>query len=126
VKLITSILLLLALACTGAGQNVGTMTGAFVSCAKADLGQIIATSGQPLLDDVAALIEGAPAALEADLSALVAIVGIDAVQCAIAAVAAVMAPKPPTATSTTAAAAPMPPGLVRALAWSAQQDKVKS
>jgi hypothetical protein len=126
VKRIVSILLLLALACTGAGQKVGTMTGAFVSCAKADLGQIIATSGRPLLDDVAALIEGAAASLEADLTALVTIVGIDAVQCAIAAVAAVMAPKPPTNASTTAQAAPMPPGLVRALAWSAQQNKVKS
>lgn len=94
------------------------MTGAFATCAKADLGQIV-TGGLTLLGDVATIIVGNPATLEADLATLMGMVGLDGVKCAIAAVDAVLTPPPGTMAASNVAA--RLPGLARAIAWSQAQ-----
>ena len=72
------------------GARAQVMSGAFVACAKADLGQII--GGLPLETDVAAILDANATTLEAELGVLAAQVGIDAVECAIAAVEAAFPP----------------------------------
>lgn len=105
------------------GKAFHTMTGAFATCAEADLGQIV-PSGLPLLSDVASKIEGNDSALEADFTALAKLVGIDAVKCAIVAVEAVISQPAATGSGSGSAAiklAVKPPGLERAIAWSKAQ-----
>lgn len=107
--------------CAAAKQDVKTMSGAFATCAKADLGVIVPEAGVTLLSDVAKLVTGNPVTLVADLTALGMTFGVDSIKCAIASVEAVIAP-PPAATgsgSAQLATATRPPGLVRALAWAA-------
>src|SRR4029077_20925719 len=99
----------------GCGATTSTkMSGAFATCAKADLGQIVESNGTTLLGDVAQKIEGNDPALEADLSALAVTAGLDAVECAVTAVLAVLEPQ----TKTTGQ--PLP-GTARARAWVASQ-----
>ena len=67
------------------------MSGAFATCAKADLGGLVTGADgkqAPLEAAVAAIIEADGAALEVTLAAIAAVVGIDAIDCAIAAVEA--------------------------------------
>lgn len=107
-----------------ASSQVHTMTGAFVTCAKADLGQIVNAAGQDLEQDVASLATLNPTDLEAQLAQLVTLVGLDAVECAYAAVNEALAAAAP-ATAGGGSAAPAPatsaqaayPGLARMKAW---------
>jgi hypothetical protein len=107
--------------CAGAGTGaVKTMSGDFATCAKADLGQVIASSAATLLGTVAQAIEGNTRTLEDDFGTLAGIVGADAVKCAIATVANVL---DPVATTTSHPSTSQPlPGLQRARAWSAAAD----
>lgn len=109
-------------ACTK--QQLHTMSGAFASCAKADLGIVVAP-GETLLSDVAQKIEGNAPTLEADFDTLARTLGVAAVQCAIAAVVAVLEPAPAQGQGAGSGSAlatgikpPEPPGVTRALAWS--------
>lgn len=106
--------LVIVMACTAAQRT--TMTGAFSTCAKADLGQIIAADGLPLEQDVANKIKGNAPNLEADLTGIVASAGIDAVLCAIAAVEAALAPVAGSGSAGPTTGQELP-GLVRAKAW---------
>lgn len=112
------------LCCTPSQRS--TMTGAFATCAEGDLGALV-SPGVRIIDDVSAIIKDNTATLEADLTGLATTFGLAIVECAIAAVEAVLlAPAPgigsgSAATPSTNASTP-PPGLVRALAWSAQQS----
>lgn len=121
--------LLLAMHLAGCA-TLHTMTGAFASCARADLGQIVTTDGKDLAQDVAALIEGNAAALEAELVALAGQVGLDAVDCAVASYDAAHPPATGSDSATTNSALVSSslvvanPGLVRAKAWIATQRKV--
>lgn len=111
-------------------QPLHTMSGAFASCAKADLGIAVAP-GVTLLGDVAKEIKGNSPTLEADFDTLAATLGVAAVQCAIAAVVAVLTPAPAqgaqgsgssqgsSALATNASAEP--PGVARAEAWARKQ-----
>lgn len=101
-----------------------TMTGDFAVCAKADLGQLVKNEeGQlvSLATAVAELIEGNPAALEADALALAGQVGTDAVDCA---KVAYEDTHPTSAGSGSAVSVIAPkPGLSRLDAWIAAQRK---
>lgn len=103
------------------------MTGDFAVCAKADLGQLVKNEeGQlvPLATAVAELVEGNPAALEADALALAGQVGTDAVDCA---KVAYEDTHPSTTGSGSAVSAFAPkPGLSRLNAWIAKQRAKKS
>jgi hypothetical protein len=116
------VMLVIALAgCSWFGTKAKTMTGAFATCAKADLGQVIHPATGSVLDVVPpgallsfvdALVNLDGAALEAQLAELGGIVTTDAVKCAIASIDAVMSPPGQTAMLA-------PRGLLRAKAWSA-------
>ncbi len=126
---VVALMIAFAASCSGAGANIKTMTGAFASCANADLGQVVtdvAGRAVSLLSDVAAAIEGNATSLEADLTMLAAKVGFDTVLCAIAAADAVLTPIAPSLTAVPApatAATPASPGLARAREWSVEHQK---
>lgn len=117
-----AVMLAIALAgCSWFGTKAKTMTGAFSTCAKADLGQVIHPTTGGVLDVVPpaallsfldALLNLDGAGLEAQLGELARIVTADAVKCAIASVDAVMSPPGQTAMLA-------PRGLLRAKAWAA-------
>lgn len=80
--------LVLALALLVSCATLKTMSGAWATCAEADLGQIVATDGSngvTLAQDVEQLIESNGANLEGDLLALAGKVTLDAVECAVTA-----------------------------------------
>lgn len=104
---------MIATSCTPSQRS--TMSGAFTTCASADLGALVAP-GLTLLGDVATLIEHNDGALETDLDGLAVKVGTDAVLCAIAAVDAVLQPD-----SGSAATSAERPGVVRARAWASKK-----
>ena len=106
--------------CATATQDAKVMSGAFATCAKADLGQAVGPS-VTLLSDVAALINGGAAALEQDLERLAIIVGVDAVKCAIAAVGSVLEAPQPSGSAESPKARVIPAGLYRARTWAASK-----
>jgi carbohydrate-selective porin OprB len=105
--------------CATATQNAKVMSGAFATCAKADLGQAVGPS-VTLLSDVASLINGGTAALEQDLESLAITVGVDAVKCAIAAVGSVLEAQP-SGSAEGPKARTIPAGLNRARTWAASK-----
>ena len=105
--------------CATARNDAKIMSGSFKTCAQADLGVIVPEAGVTLLSDVAKLIAGNPATILADLTALGLTFGVDSVKCAIVAVEAVIAPTPAATGSAQLVTAAKPPGLVKALEWSA-------
>lgn len=110
-------------ACSGAQRT--QMSGAFATCAEADLGAAVGSANTgTLLQEVGKLIKMNAADLESQLGALAIKVGIDGVLCAVAAVEAVLAPAPSTDTTPTVSAPP--PGLVRARAWAIKQARTAS
>jgi len=103
-----------------ASAPIKAMTGAYASCSKADLGEIVTNDGKTLLDDVAAQIKTNSSALEADFKTLLGKVGLDAIMCAVVAVeAAINAGNDTSKPSTNQ---PLP-GLIRAKAFIAEQSK---
>lgn len=109
-----------SISCGGAGSSLKAWSGAFAGCEKEDLGQLVQSGDvqMTLLSDVASLIEGNATTLESDLGKLAVSVGIEAVHCAIMAAEGVLAP-PQVGVATRV----VPPGLVRAKAWLASQQK---
>ena len=116
---IIGVLCIIAAACATVKHDLNTMSGAFATCERADLGAEVNTAGTTLLADVAAIIIGDAATLEADLTALAAKAGLESVQCAIAAVEAVTEAKP-AASGAVSASLPLP-GAARADVWSRSQ-----
>lgn len=96
-----------------------TMTGAFATCANADLGTLVAP-GVTLIGDVANLVEKNDSNLETDLDGLATTLGVDAVLCAIAAVDAVLQPD-----SGSAATSAERPGVTRARAWATKKTSAR-
>jgi hypothetical protein len=82
---LAALLLLLPLGCLSSAQKTA-FTGAFVPCAKADVGLVIGT----LEGDVAAVIATGVANVDAGLAALGVNASIDAIDCAIAGVEAML------------------------------------
>ncbi len=106
--------------CATVKADARVMSGAFATCAKADLGEIVAGSTTTLIEAVTSEVASNASTLEADLTALAVKVGLDGVKCALAAVEAVLAPpSKPGAPPTTQAP---PPGLLRARTWRKSED----
>jgi hypothetical protein len=110
----------LALALMVSCATLTTMTGAWATCAKTDLGQIVDGQGKSLSGYVADLLDGNGAALESALLALAGQVGLDAVECAVTAYEQTHAGSGGSAMATSLAASS---GLARAQAWIAAQRK---
>lgn len=114
---------ILALGCA----TLHTMTGAFATCASADLGALVKTEeGQlaPLAVAVAEAIEGNDAGLETWLEALGKIVGVDAIDCATVAYESAHPPTP-AGSGEVAALIVQRPGLTRVQSWLVKQRSAR-
>lgn len=101
--------MLVALFLFSSCATVQKMTGTFVTCSKADLGQLIDPKADPILAGltgadlvsfVTEIVTANTAKLEGQLGAVLKLVGFDALSCAIAAVSSVFN-APPQATQAT-------------------------
>lgn len=128
------LILAMVLSCATLKSDAKVMSGAFATCAQADLGQLltnlpaslatdlfsagVTVSVDGLLTVISKLVGANAPTLEADLTAIAGLISVDAIKCALAAIEAVLAPPAGSATPATKAE---PPGLARAKVWLAKQ-----